>query len=107
METVAKENCENSELAHGSSNKVNAEMLSEKVLLRKFFRLVTSHDDVTVTSPKIRKSLIFLQIMINIYILCQIYIYAQVLHIVKHAFCIISKNKNFTAVFDQVFANKK
>ena len=88
MEPVAKENCENSKLAHGSSNKVNAEMLSEKVVLRKFFRLVTSHDDVTATSPKIRKSLI-LQIMIKIYILCQIYFYAQVLHIVKHAFCII------------------
>ena len=81
LEPVAKENCENSELAHGSSNKVNTEMLSEKVLLRKFFRLVMS--------PKIRKSLFFLQIMIKIYILCQIYIYAQVLHIVKHAFCII------------------
>ena len=47
LEPVAKENCENSKLAHGSSNKVNAEMLSEKVVLRKFFRLVTSHDDVT------------------------------------------------------------
>ena len=45
LKPVAKENCENSELAHGSGNKVNAEMLSEKVLLRKFFRLVTSHDD--------------------------------------------------------------
>ena len=89
MEHVAKENCENSKFAHGSSNKVNAEMLSEKIVLRKFFRLVTSHDDVTVASPKIRKSLIFLQIMIKIYILCQIYIYAQVLHIVEHAFCII------------------
>ena len=89
MEPVAKENCENSMLAHGSSNKGNAEMLSEKVVFRKFFRLVTSHDDVTVTSPKIRKSLTILQIMIKIYILCQIYIYAQVLHIVKHAFCII------------------
>ena len=89
MEPVAKENCENSKRAHGSSNKVNAKMLSEKVVLRKFFRLVTSHDDVTVTSPKMRKSLIFLQIMIKIYILCRIYIYAQVLHIVKHAFCII------------------
>ena len=64
-------------------------MLSEKVVLRKFFHLVASHDDVTVTSPKIRKSLIFLQIMIEIYILCQIYIYAQVLQIFKHAFCII------------------
>ena len=51
-------------------------MLSEKVVLGKFFRLVASHDDVTVTLPKIRKSLIFLQIMIKIYILCQIYIYA-------------------------------
>ena len=89
LEPVAKENCENSKLAHGSSNKVNAEMLSEKVVLRKFFRLVTSHDDVTVTSPKIRKSLIFLQIMIKTYILSQIYIDAQVLHIVKHVFCII------------------
>ena len=89
MEPVAKENCENSKLAHGSSNKVNAEMLSERVLLRKFFRLVMSHDDIIVTSPKIRKSIIFLQIMIKTYILCQIYIYAQVLHIVKHAFCII------------------
>ena len=89
LEPVAEENCENSKLAHGSSNKVNAEMLSEKVVLSKFFRLVTSHDDVTVTSPKIWKSLIFLQIMIKIYILCQIYIYAQVLHMVKHAFCII------------------
>ena len=89
MEPVAKENCENSKLAHGSNNKVNAEMLSEKVVLRKFFRLATSHDDVIVTSPKMRKSLIFLQIMIKIYILCRIYIYAQVLHIVKHAFCII------------------
>ena len=88
MEPVAEENCENSKLAYGASNKVNAEMLSEKVVLRKFFRLVTSHDDVTVTSTKLRKSLIFLQIMIKIYILCQIYIYAQVLHIVKHAFCI-------------------
>ena len=56
MEPVAKENCENSKLADGSSNKVNAEMLSEKVVLTKFFHLVTSHDDVTVTSPKIRKS---------------------------------------------------
>ena len=64
-------------------------MLSDKVVLRKFFRLVMSHDDIIVTSLKIRKSLIFLQIMIKIYILCQIYIYAQVLHIVKHAFCII------------------
>ena len=107
MEPVAKENCENPKLSHGSSNKVNAEMLSEKVVLRKFFCLVTSHDDVTVTSPKIRKSLIFLQVMIKIYILCQIYIYAQVLHIANHAFCIILKNKNFTAVLDQVFANKK
>ena len=89
MEPVAKENCENSKFAHGSSNKVNAEMLSEKVLLRKFFRLVTSHDDIIVTSPKIRKSIIFLQIMTKTYIFCQIYIYAQVLHIVKHAFCII------------------
>ena len=76
---LLEENCENSKLAYGSSNKVNAEMLSEKVVLRKLFRLVTSHDDitvtshdnVTVTSPKIRKSLIFLQIMIKIYILCQ------------------------------------
>ena len=42
LEPVAKENCENSKLAHGSSNKVNAEMLSEKVALRKFFRLLTS-----------------------------------------------------------------
>ena len=58
LEPVAKENCENSKLAYGSSNKVNAEMLSEKVVLRKFFCLVTSHD-VTVMSPKIRKSLIF------------------------------------------------
>ena len=89
LEPVAKENCENSKLAYGSSNKVNAEMLSAKVVLRKFFRLVTSHDDVTVTSAKIRKSLFFLQIMIKIYILCQIYIYAQVLRIVKHPFCII------------------
>ena len=47
---------------------VNSEMLPEKVVLRKFFRLVTSHDDVTVTSPKIRKSLIFLQIMINLHL---------------------------------------
>ena len=31
LEPVAKENCENSKLAHGSSNKLNAEMLSEKV----------------------------------------------------------------------------
>ena len=85
MEPVAKENCENSELAHGSSNKVNAEMLSEKVVLRKFFRLVTSNDDVT-ENEKISN---FLQIMIKSYILCRIYIYAQVLHIVKHAFCII------------------
>ena len=89
MEPVAKENCENSKLAHGSSNKVNAEMLLEKVVLREFIRLVMSHDDVTVTSPKIRKSLTFLQIMMKIYIVSQIYIYAQVLHIVKHAFCII------------------
>ena len=89
MEPIAKESCESSKLAHGSSNKVNAEILSEKVVLRKLFRLVTSHDDVTVTSPKIRKSLFFLQIMIKIYSLCQIYIYAQVLHIVKHAFFII------------------
>ena len=89
LEPIAKENCENSKLAYGSSNEVNAEMLSEKVVVRKFFRLVTSYDDVTVTSPKTRKSLIFLQIMIKIYILCQIYIYAQVLHIVQHAFCII------------------
>ena len=89
LEPVAKENCENSKLAHGSSNKVNTEMLSENIVLRKFFRLVTSHDDISVTSPKIRESLIFLQIMIKIYILCQIYIYAQVLHIVKHVFCII------------------
>ena len=59
MEHVAKENYENSKFAHGSSNKVNAEMFSEKIVLRKFFRLVTSHDDVTVASPKIRKSLIF------------------------------------------------
>ena len=64
-------------------------MLSDKVVLRKFFRLVMSHDDIIVTSLKIRKSLIFLQIMMKIYILCQIYIYARVLHIVKHAFCII------------------
>ena len=70
LEPVAKENCENSKLAHGSSNKVNTEMLSEKVASRKFFCLVTSHNDVTVTSPKIRKSLIFSQIMINIHILC-------------------------------------
>ena len=63
LEPVVKENCENSKFAHGSTNKVNAEMLSEKVVLRKLFRLVISHDDVTVTSPKIRKSLIFLQIM--------------------------------------------
>ena len=89
LEPVAKENCEKTKLVHGSSNKVNAEMFSEKVVLRKFFRFVTSYDDVTVTSPKIRKSLMLLQIMIKIYILCQIYIYAQVLHIVKHAFCII------------------
>ena len=89
MEPVAKENCENSKLAHGSSNKVNTEMLLEKVVLREFIRLVMSHDDVTVTSPKIRKSLTFLQRMIKIYIVSQIYIYAQVLHIVKHAFCII------------------
>ena len=89
MEPVAKENCENSKLARGSSNKVNTEMLAEKVVLRKFFRLVTSHDDVTVTLPKIRKSLIFSQIMIAVHILCQIHIYAQVLHIVKHAFCIL------------------
>ena len=88
LKPVAKEKCENSKLAHGSSNKVNVEMLSEKVVLRKFFPLVASHDDVTVTSPKIRKSLIFLQIMIKIYILCQIYIYVQVLQRVKHAFCI-------------------
>ena len=83
MEPVAKENCENSKLAPGSSNKVNAEMLSEKVVLRKFFCLVTSQ--------KIRKSLIFFPNikMIKIYISCQIYIYGQVLHIVKHAFCII------------------
>ena len=52
LEPVAKENCENSKMAYGSSNEVNAEMLSEKVVLRKFFRLVTSYDDVTVTSPK-------------------------------------------------------
>ena len=45
--------------------------------------------------------------MIKIYILCQIYIYAQVRHIVKHPFCNILKNKNFIAVFDQVFANEK
>ena len=89
MEPVAKENCENSKLAHGTSNKVNTEMLLEKVVLREFIRLVMSHDDVTVKSPKIRKSLMFLQIKIKIYILCQIYIYVQVLHIVKHAFCII------------------
>ena len=74
MEPVAKENCENSKLAHGSSNKVNAAMLSEKVVLSKLSHLVTSRDDVTVTSPKIRKYLIFLKIMIRIYILCQIYI---------------------------------
>ena len=80
-------------------------MHSEKVVLRKFFRLVTPIDDVTVTSPKTRKSLIFLQIMINIFILCQIYIYAQVLHTIKHAFCII-KNKHFTAILDQVVANE-
>ena len=59
LEPVAKQNCEKSKLAHGSSNKVNTEMLSENIVLRKFFRLVTSHDDVSVTSPKIRESLIF------------------------------------------------
>ena len=47
LEPVAKGNCENSKLAYDSSNTVNAETLSEKVALRKFFRLVTSHDDVT------------------------------------------------------------
>ena len=33
LEPVAKANCENSKLAHGSSNKVNAEMLSEKICI--------------------------------------------------------------------------
>ena len=34
LEPVDKENCENSKLAHGSSNKVNTEMLSENIVLR-------------------------------------------------------------------------
>ena len=37
--------------------------------------------------------------------MCQIYIYAQVLHTIKHAFCII-KNKHFTAILVQVVANE-
>ena len=53
LEPVAKENCEKTKLVHGSSNKVNAEMFSEKVVLRKFFRFVTSHDDVTERHRKL------------------------------------------------------
>ena len=45
--------------------------------------------------------------MINAHILCEIYIYAQVLHIVKHAFCNIKQSENFTADFDQFIAKEK
>ena len=108
LKPVAKEKCENSKLAHGSSNKVNAEMLSEKVVLRKFFRLVGSHDDVTVTSPKIRKSIFFFANNDKKFTFCVKFTFMhKFFRELSMRFVFFFKNKNFTAVFDQVFANEK
>ena len=75
-------------------------MLSEKVVLRKFFRLMTS--------PKIRKSLIFLQIMIKKFTFCVKFTFMDKFFIwLSMRFVLFKKNKSFTSVFDQVLVNEK